>query len=159
MDRHHGPCLCSIKANHFDPTAEATKVRSVLCQELRLLVDQHGGHDVGVMDLPPADPGFTAEHVQTMRNCRTILEDIKKLGELTDTSKRRADRERGHETLRPRYDGKVFSQDLTAQAKRNPLIVEVLKRCLRRAMKGCGCLAYTRMFVSTNTRAYLPSSS
>jgi hypothetical protein len=90
------------------------EVRRVFSHEPRDTMGEHGGYDVGVVDLPSADRRPLKQVEQSCGHGRVFLADSKKSFELPHPGCDRADWSRLQEDLRTRENSQEFPENLAA---------------------------------------------
>lgn len=122
--------------DEFDVVDVAVKVSRVEGEEAAFAVGEHGGDDIGVVDLASADGDIAAEGEQGVCDRRAVFKDFEVLDEAVGVVEDIFGGERNRPGLRSSEDREVFADDLAADAERLTVIDGLLKAGPRETVIG-----------------------
>ena len=112
-------CLVlGLVVGELDVGGVAAEIGGVEGEEAAFAVGEHGGDDVGVVDLASADGDFAAEGQESLRDSGSVFENLEAVEQPAGAGQRLFACERNEPGLWTGEDSQVLADNLTADAKR-----------------------------------------
>jgi len=102
----------------LDVVGVAAEVGGVEGEEAAFAVGEHGGDDVGVVDLASADGDFAAQRQEGLGDRGSVFENLEAVEQPAGAGQSLFACERNEPGLRAGDDGQVLADNLTADAER-----------------------------------------